>query len=143
MAAISSVAATHGPIAIERALIFPGGPGDGGQLVGERDGRFLLAAAMNGGEQTGPNRSSDRPRRAAPIAALSTARAPSIKSVRRYTSPRLLMRPSRRRSPEEFSRAVSPSQLAAGGPSEALDFDDRGAQRNAEQADAGNTEQSV
>ena len=53
--------------------------------------------------------SSARRRR---CAASSTARAPCVSKHRRYTSPRLLMPPSRRRAPLEYSRGVSPSQLA-------------------------------
>src|ERR1700732_1229316 len=68
--------------------------------------RFSVSSAQR------RSRSSSRPLQAALLAASRAERAPWISCVRKYTSPCLLIRPRRRRSPEECSLAVIPSQHA-------------------------------
>ena len=48
MVAISGMAGARRPVAIERALILPGGPDDARQLVGEGDSRLVVTATALG-----------------------------------------------------------------------------------------------
>jgi hypothetical protein len=54
IAPTSGTAGTQRPVAIERALILPGGPDDARQFVGECDRGFVVAAAFGGGDGPGP-----------------------------------------------------------------------------------------
>src|SRR5258708_4411139 len=71
--------------------------------------RLLRASTASAQPRSG---SSGWPARFFIVAAWITERAPCVSNIRRYTSPRLEMRPSLRCCPEECSLGVSPNHEA-------------------------------
>lgn len=63
--------------------MLPGGPGDTSEFVGEGDGGLVVAAALRSGERPGAQPVERGTAFGGGEVALSTARAPWIRSVRR------------------------------------------------------------
>ena len=89
-------------------MLPPHGPHDPSELIRHGHRCDIAPAPLFG--LHGPLLQRRRP--AAVFACQTTERAPCVRSMRTYTSPRLLMAPSRRRDPLESSFGVKPRKLA-------------------------------